>query len=268
MILRYIAALIITILLLAVARRASTRHTEEFNVEVQGTTLTHHSVTEDFGEGPMLSVQAKGADGFKAVIFYSEKQGGPYQTIDMIPVSDVFTAKLPVLPKGQKWFYHIEVTKGDAKVATFPPDKDQFIKFKGHVSEIILVPHIFSMFATIFLGIMAMLTSFDIARGKGDLRRSVLYTLWTMIFAFIGGFPLGITVAYQAFGVGWGGIPLGWDITDNKTLVLFLLWLITFILARKGLRGDKMAISGKIYAFLVTLSFVVTFATFLIPHSI
>ena len=67
---------------------------------------------------------------------------------------------------------------------------------------------------------------------------------------------------------GWGGWPLGTDITDTKTEVLLLFWLITIVLALPGLKGRKMAIPGGTYSFLVILSFAVTFITFLIPHSL
>jgi hypothetical protein len=49
---------------------------------------------------------------------------------------------------------------------------------------------------------------------------------------FIAGFPLGFILAYQVFGTPWTGIPFGWDITDNKTLVIFLFWMISLFLVR------------------------------------
>ncbi len=124
------------------------------------------------------------------------------------------------------------------------------------------------MFAIIFLGLLTVFSSISVVRGKTDIRQSVRYLLWTVIFAFIGGFPLGYLVAYLAFGQGWTGIPIGWDITDNKTVILFLFWLVTFILARRGLKGERMAISKKAYMSLVLASLIVTFIAFVIPHSI
>ena len=124
------------------------------------------------------------------------------------------------------------------------------------------------MFATIFFGLLTVISSISVVRGKADIRQSVRYLLWTMIFAFIGGFPLGYIVAYLAFGVGWGGIPIGWDITDNKTVILFIFWLFTFILARRGLKGERMVISKKAYMSLALASLIVTFVAFVIPHSI
>jgi hypothetical protein len=270
MTIRYILALVLTVLLLAFARRMSTRHQQEFTSSVDGITLSHNTVTESFGENPVVMVKATSTENIRGTVYYSKQVGGPdYNTVDMVPTTDGLTASLNPLPKGEKYFYHIEVFKGNTKLAAIPPKGDQFIKFKGHISPIILIPHIGFMFATIFFGLLAVFTSVDIARGKGDIKRSVLFVLLTFIPAFIGGIPLGIAVSAQTFGgSGWGGWPLGSDITDTKTEILLLFWLITIILSWKGLSGRKMTISNGFYSFLVILSFVVTFITFLIPHSI
>ena len=36
----------------------------------------------------------------------------------------------------------------------------------------------------------------------------------------------GPLVQFHAFGEYWTGIPFGWDLTDNKTLIAFLFWLL------------------------------------------
>jgi len=266
---RYLIALILTVVLLVVARTMSTRHDETFKAESSGVTLAHETVTEDFGQGPKLEISSSETAKVRAIVLYSETAGGPYQSLEMESRQGGFTATLPVMEKGKKWFYHIEVYKDNIKLATFPPERDQFIKFKGHISSIILIPHILLMFGTIFFGLMAVFTSIDVARGKGDARRSVIFLLLTFTCAFIGGIPLGIAVSQQTFGgSGWGGWPLGDDVTDTKTEVLLLFWLVTILLSMRALSGRKMAIPHGAYSFLVILSFVVTFVTFLIPHSL
>lgn len=267
MIMRYILALVLTIVLLGIARRTSTRHEETLHATVDGTTITHKTVTENFGDGPIIDVKAANTADLAAIVVFYEPNS-PRISQEMTPTAEGFTTRLPSLPKGHKWFYHIEISKNGNTAAALPADRDQFIKFKGHVTPLILIPHIFCMFATIFFGALTVFTAFDLTRGRGNPRASVRFLLLTAIFAFIGGFPLGYAVAYQAFGVGWGGIPIGWDITDNKTVILFLFWLITLLLAWRGLSGRKMAISNRTYAALAALSFIVTFITFLIPHSI
>lgn len=265
---RYLIALVLTVTLLAFARRMSTRHEMTITTPVDGVTLTHKTVTENFGDGPVLIIKTPSTDNLAAIVFYSEKSGGHDKSVAMSVTPEGFTAKLEPLPKGQKWFYQIQVSKNGTPVAQFPKEGNQFIKFKGHVAEFIIIPHIFFMFATIFFGLMAVFTSFDLARGKGNLRQSVLFLLLTFICAFIGGIAFGVEVTRQTFGEGWGGWPIGHDITDTKTEVLLLFWLVTLVLSLNGLAGKRMIVSEKLYSFLVILSFIVTFITFLIPHSI
>jgi hypothetical protein len=265
---RYILALLLTVLLLVIARRASTRHQEDITANIDGVVLTHKTITENFGDGPVVKLQSSDASRQRALVRFAEQPGGIYQTIEMTPEAGVFSARLPTLNKGKKWFYHIDVIKDNVLLTTLPVDHDQFIKFKGHVASYIIIPHIFFMFATIFFGLMTVFTSIDLARGKGDLKESAYFLLLTLISAILGGLAFGIEVTRQTFGEGWGGYPIGHDWTDTKTEILILFWLITFFLSAKGLFGKKMMISPKTYAYLVIISFVVTFITFLIPHSI
>jgi hypothetical protein len=37
---------------------------------------------------------------------------------------------------------------------------------------------------------------------------------------------LGPVVQYYAFGEFWTGVPFGWDLTDNKTLVAVIFWAL------------------------------------------
>lgn len=265
---RYVVALALTILLLGLARRISTRHPADYSAEAGGIALNHRTVTEDFGDGPKINIEATSTEGLTAIVYYSPVEGGPYTTDSLNRMPDRFSLTLPVLEKGNRWYYHIKVSQAGKEIAKFPPGPDQFIKFKGHVPSYILIPHIFCMFATIFFGLLTVFSSISVVRGKPHIRQSVRYLLWTVIFAFIGGFPLGYLVAYLAFGQGWGGIPIGWDITDNKTVILFLFWLVTFILAGRGLKGERISISKKAYMSLAITSFIVTVLAFIIPHSI
>src|SRR5690606_9456111 len=59
------------------------------------------------------------------------------------------------------------------------------------------------------------------------------YTNITVIALFIGGMILGPVVQLYAFNELWAGIPFAWDLTDNKTLVAFLFWVLAFFMNRK-----------------------------------
>jgi hypothetical protein len=68
---------------------------------------------------------------------------------------------------------------------------------------------------------------------------------------------LGPIVQYYAFGDLWTGIPFGWDLTDNKTLIALLFWILAVIMNRKKERPLYTALA----AFVLLL-------VYSIPHSL
>ena len=61
-----------------------------------------------------------------------------------------------------------------------------------------------------------------------------------------------------AFGVAWTGFPNGMDLTDNKTLIAFLFWIVALVAGRKGKPTRPFVVAAS----------VVTLLIFLIPHSL
>jgi hypothetical protein len=61
-----------------------------------------------------------------------------------------------------------------------------------------------------------------------------------------------------AFGAYWTGWPVGHDLTDNKTAVAFLFWIIAFIRLRRNRQAYGWAIAASVVLLLV----------YLIPHSV
>ena len=125
------------------------------------------------------------------------------------------------------------------------------IRFKGAVPAFVLWPHILFMF-------MAMLystrTGIEALR-KGDKTKN--YTLITLSLLTTGGMFLGPVVQKYAFGAFWTGWPFGHDLTDNKTLVAFLAWIVAYLLLRKSNTYRAWAIAAAVILLLV----------YLIPHS-
>ena len=71
-----------------------------------------------------------------------------------------------------------------------------------------------------------------------------------------GGFILGPMVQHEAFGPWWAGFPFDTDLTDNKTLISFLFFLLA-LATRKW----------KYNRWVVALAVMVMIAVFTIPHS-
>jgi hypothetical protein len=158
-------------------------------------------------------------------------------------------AEVPQQPAAGKIEYYLEITDSRG-TQTFFKDKPVVIRFKGGVPAPILIPHILLMFAAMLFSTLAGLMSVI----KYPLYKK--YTLWTFILLIIGGMILGPLVQYYAFGDLWTGIPFGWDLTDNKTLIALIFWGLAFFINRKQERP-----------FYTALAAVVLLLVYSIPHS-
>jgi hypothetical protein len=137
-----------------------------------------------------------------------------------------FFAEVPQQPAAGKIEYYFEITDA-AETITYLKESPVVIRFKGGVPGFILIPHIFFMFlAMLFSNLSGLLAAFSI-----PLYRK--YTLLTFGSLFVGGMILGPFVQLYAFGDLWTGIPFGWDLTDNKTLIAFVFWVLAVIMNRK-----------------------------------
>ncbi|MFH0843015.1 MAG: hypothetical protein V1903_10375 [Bacteroidota bacterium] len=161
-----------------------------------------------------------------------------------------FFAQIPPQPPAGKLQYYIEIT--DSKgTQVILKDAPVVIRFKGSVPSAVLTPHIIIMFlAMLFSTATALLALFRI-----DIFRK--YSIWTLILLTAGGMILGPVVQKYAFGELWTGIPFGWDLTDNKTLIAFLFWLLAVIMNRKKERP-----------FYTILAAIVLLLVYSIPHSL
>ncbi|MBN1989555.1 MAG: hypothetical protein JW783_09190 [Bacteroidales bacterium] len=162
------------------------------------------------------------------------------------------TTYLPSQPAAGKLEYYIEMENLVTQEAfSIKKDEPVVIRFKGAVPAFALIPHVLLMFIAMLLsnltGIMAAFMH----------KRFKFYMLLTIIALFVGGLVFGPIVQHYAFGQAWTGWPLGSDLTDNKTLIAFVAWLVALLVNRKE---DRPLV--VIFAALVTM------AIYLIPHSL
>jgi hypothetical protein len=161
-----------------------------------------------------------------------------------------FYAQVPQQPTAGKLEYYIDIT--DSKgTQTYLKEKPVVIRFKGGVPAFILIPHILVMFLAMLFSTLAGM----MAVIKYPLYRK--YGLWTLIVMIAGGMILGPIVQYYAFGDLWTGVPFGWDLTDNKTLIGLLFWILAVVMNRKS--------EKPIYTILAAVMLLVVFS---IPHSL
>jgi hypothetical protein len=161
-----------------------------------------------------------------------------------------FFAEVPQQPAAGKLQYFFEVTDSNG-TQTFSKDSPIVIRFKGGVPIFILLPHILFMFvAMLFSTLAGLMAAIKYPKYKR-------YGVLTLILFAIGGFLLGPLVQYYAFGDLWTGIPFGWDLTDNKTLIAMVFWVLAVIMNRKTDRPVYTIIAAA-----------VLLLVFSIPHSL
>lgn len=162
---------------------------------------------------------------------------------------DKLSAVLPDLPAAGKYEYYITFFT-DSEEVSIAHDYPIVIRYKGAVPAKVLIPHvIFIFFAMLFSNFAAIMVLFKQPKFK-------LYMYITFVLLILGGLVFGPMVQKYAFGEYWTGVPFGWDLTDNKTLVAFLAWGIAIV---GNIKKDR--------PWLAFLAAIVVLAVFSIPHS-
>jgi hypothetical protein len=161
-----------------------------------------------------------------------------------------FFAEMPQQPAAGKLQYYVELT--DSKgTQTIMKETPVVVRYKGNVPGYILAPHILIMFIAMLFSTAAGL----LAVAKVPSFRK--YGIWTLILLTAGGMILGPLVQKFAFGELWTGVPFGWDLTDNKTLIAFLLWVLAVYMNYKKVR--------PLYTILAAIGLLLVYS---IPHSL
>ncbi|HAM10144.1 MAG: hypothetical protein A2X05_18525 [Bacteroidetes bacterium GWE2_41_25] len=173
-----------------------------------------------------------------------------YQTEEFSNDEKGLFAPVPQQPAAGKLEYYIEISDSKGTQVLFK-ESPIVIRFKGGVPGFILVPHILFMFVAMLFSTLAGLMALT------GIPLYKKYAIWTLILFTAGGMILGPVVQYYAFGDLWTGVPFGWDLTDNKTLISFLFWILAVFMNRKT---DK-----PIYTIIAA---VVLLMIYSIPHSL
>ena len=180
----------------------------------------------------------------------------PFVELPMRREGGALVALLPTQPPAGKLEYAVLLSAGGA-FAQAPADGPVVMRFKGDVPAGVLVPHVVAMFFGMLIGVRAALAA---AFSRPEARR---YAWLTVALIGIGGLLLGPIVQKYAFGAFWTGWPFGEDLTDNKTLAMWLAWVIAvFVLSRRREPSDRLARAVVAAAALVMI------AVYLVPHSL
>lgn len=207
------------------------------------------------GEPFMVAVPAP--EGVTGVVRYRRfPTSEPFQDVPMRREDGTLVALLPTQPPAGKLEYDVILATpgGGVRIPEGPP---LVMRFKGDVPALVLVPHVVVMFFSMMIGIRAALAA---ALGRPEARR---YAWVALVGITVGGLVLGPIVQKYAFGAFWTGWPFGEDLTDNKTLGMWLAWVAAVVvLGRRRDPADRVARWTTVAAALVMI------AVYLVPHSL
>jgi len=162
---------------------------------------------------------------------------------------------LPKQPAAGKLEYTVELGEGSSAVR-LPEGGPVVLRYKGPVALAVLLPHVSMMFIAVLIGLR---TGLGALFGATAPRRLLWLTLGCMT---LGGLVLGPFVQKAAFGHYWTGFPWGYDLTDNKTLLMWGVWVLAAIVAGPRPRSQEAWSRAAVLAATVAMAVV-----YLIPHS-
>lgn len=248
----WIAAFILTIASAVFQRSTGPTYPVKGEVSIQGTPIRYRFLrSETVGTDAKVSIQVPDTTVTGFVKYRRLNSSDEWTAVDFSREENTLVAFLPEQPPAGKLIYYVTLTGKDGPVSV-TGDKPVILRYKGDVPGWILLPHIVLMFLAMLLSNRAGLEALD---RNGHYYR---YLVWTIGLFFVGGFVLGPLMQKYAFGAYWTGIPLGTDLTDNKTLIAMLGWIWAWFKNRKGKAGRGWVI----------FAFVLMLAIYLIPHSL
>lgn len=182
------------------------------------------------------------------------KSHDEWTEVPMIHQGGKLVAYIPHQPPAGKVMYSITLSDGvtDVKLTEEPV----VLRFKGHVPAGVLIPHIILMFLAMLLSTR---TGIEALFNGSNTYKLALFTTISLI---IGGLILGPMVQKHAFDAYWTGWPFKGlfnfgDMTDNKTAVAAIAWVLALVQARRNPPAKAWVIAAAVIMLLV----------YLIPHS-
>lgn len=263
----WIFALVITLGTAAHQRRTGPTYELAGETAIAGRTLSYHLSRSGLSTGEVeVHIPSPTTDAGAELVWRIHPDGE--WTAETMQAGDGrLVGHLPPRPPLGKIEYYVLLHAGGQEARLPPADAGPLVmRFKDPVPAWVLGPHILLMFLGVMLAIRAGLGALFRPAGLRRLSEAALWTLG------VGGLVIGPAVSGYAFHLPWTGVPFGWDITDNKTLVMWLAWLITWIVLRRRERrraevegGEGEAGAGRLT---VLIAAVATVVVYLIPHSL
>ncbi len=249
------------LLMLAAAayqRRTGPSYPLRGEVEVAGGSFVYELVRSgSSSDGARVAIPSPETAATARLHYRRFKTDDPFTTVEMRSVDEELVGELPRQPAAGKLEYFITVDLQNERLRI--PERERgtvVIRFKNDVPVYVLLPHVVFMFLAMLVGVRAGLGAVFAPAGSRRLA-------WTALgLMTVGGMVLGPIVQKYAFGALWTGFPFGRDLTDNKVLIMWLVWLATCLFIR--VRGFGLRRRERIA---VAAAALVMLAVYVIPHS-
>lgn len=248
----WILAFLITLSTAVYQRRTGPTYPVNGKTTVANTQISYELLrTYETGKDCPVQIEVQNPEISGVVLYKRHKTSDPWSSIPMERQEDSLVAAIPHQPPAGKLQYKVVLSHQEDETS-ITGEKPVIIRFKGAVPLWALIPHVIVMFLAMLFSARA---GIEALRPKSNPRK---LALWTTGILFVGGFILGPLVQKFAFGALWTGFPFGYDLTDNKTLIAFIGWVIALIASRKGKPARGWVLAAAILLLII----------FLIPHSL
>jgi hypothetical protein len=217
------------------------------NTEIRYSLERNHETTSDLE----VRIEAQNKEINGHILYKRHKTDDPWTKVSLLREENNLIGSLPKQPAAGKLQYKVILASQDSEVS-LSGEKPVIIRFKDPVPDAILVPHVIIIFLAMLFSTRAGIEALN---PQGNPRK---LALWTAGLLFVGGFILGPLVQKFAFGQLWTGFPLGFDLTDNKTLLAMIGWIAAVIAGRGGRPARWWVLGASI----------LLLAVYLIPHSL
>lgn len=248
----WVLATIITLAAVIYQRRTGPTYPLRENIEIADQNIRVELERSHAGPGDQLvSISVRNNEIAGELIWRRYPTSEAFTTTHMQREDDKLIAYLPHQPPAGKLEYKVRLYRGSEEMSV-PVAGTAITRFRRNVPAYILIPHILFMF-------LAMAYSNRAGIEALSKRDNILYyARITTILLFVGGMILGPLVQKFAFEAFWTGFPFGHDLTDNKTLVAFIGWLIVLLKVRKHPDARAWVLGAAL----------LTLTVYLIPHSL
>ncbi|MBU1095625.1 MAG: hypothetical protein KKB34_04015 [Bacteroidetes bacterium] len=185
------------------------------------------------------------------VIWKRYKSNDSWTREQMLRNKNGFNAALSSQPPAGKLEYYVEI-RIDENVIRLPEKENVVGRYKGKVPLTILILHVIAMFGAM---LFSTRTGLEFFKKEPKLKKLTWITIGLLA---VGGLILGPIVQKYAFDAYWTGWPFGHDLTDNKTAVALIGWIVALTMYKRSKYPKRWALAAAI----------ILLAVYLIPHSV